>query len=74
MVMWFFYYFFFTTTDSWSFVLITGLKLDEESWEWSYVGKHSAPVDSMRISDFVLRFVCFLYSRFDPSQAFSSVQ
>lgn len=66
MVMFFYS---FTTTDSWSFVLLTGLKLDRESQELNYVGKHSANIDSLEISDLKLYFLyVFLYVLFLDSR------
>lgn len=50
----------FTTTYSWSFVLLTDLRLHKESWELSYIVKHGKslfPIDSFIISDLKAYFV-----------------
>lgn len=54
------FFLFFTTTDSWSFVLLSDLKLHRESWELSYIvnhKQHPASVDSLIISDLKVYFV-----------------
>lgn len=61
----------FSTTDTQSFLWLTGLKLDEESWDLSYIGNHSTPKDDFR-PESVSLYVSLLLSR--SPRHFSSVQ
>lgn len=64
----------FTTTYSWSFVLLTDLRVHKESWELSYIVKHDKslfPIDSFIISDLKAYFVFPTWIlTFNLSQAF----